>query len=262
MMQKFLPTPKAMQSRQIVGLLVLVISIFMLERVGWAARLQEQTVTWLQPIEFFGMHTAEVLEFPFYIIEHEHKNLEEVQNLKRSYATALAKLSELESVQKENEALRAVIAASPGHTEKKRLAAPVLSYALTAVAMGSADGVSEGDLVYISDVLMGRIVRVQKTQSELVLFSAREAEPVLVQTESGVQGLLVGTGKRTELTQVPVQLTISPGERITTVGQQGIPPGQFVGIVASVAQPSTAPTQTAVIDQLQSFYTVPVVEIR
>jgi cell shape-determining protein MreC len=128
--------------------------------------------------------------------------------------------------------------------------------------MGSDDGVEVGNIVYISDVLVGRIVSVSRTQSQVALFSSRDAEPVLVQTASGAQGLLVGNGTRTLLTQIPVQVSITTGERLTTVGQQGIPPGQFIGVVASVSAPGTAPMQTALIDQLQSFYTVPLVEIR
>lgn len=250
------------QLHQLIVLGLVVVSIFMLERVGWASVLQSHVLTALQPIEFFGMRSAAVLEFPFYLLENERRSAAEVQNLKKSYAHALARLSELEAVQKENDALRAMIVDTDSKTIKKRLAAPVLSYAVTAVALGSEDGVTEGDLVYIADVLIGRVMTVSKTQSQVLLFSSRDSDPVLAQTETGVQGLLVGTGKRVEMTQVPVQLVINPGERLTTVGQPGIPPGQFIGVVASVLQPTTAPMQTAVVDQLYSFYSAPLVELR
>jgi len=208
------------------------------------------------------MQTATVLELPFFVLEQERENAAATAELKKSYAHALARLSELEAVEKENQALRAVITQTSGKVEKKRLAAPVLSYALTAVALGSDDGVQSGALVYIADVLVGRITTVSRDQAQVQLFSSRDAEPVLVITESGIEGLLVGTGKRTELTQIPIQAVVTQGERLTTVGQPGIPPGQFVGIVASVSQPATAPMQTAVIDQLQSFYAASLVEIR
>jgi cell shape-determining protein MreC len=243
-------------------LLVLVLCTLLIERVGWLGHLQERIVGLLQPVEYFGIRTAQLLELPFFVAEQKHATAVELQKLKRSYAMSLAKLSELERVQQENEALRALIASASAQKEKKRLTAPVLSYALTAVAMGSDDGVEVGNLVYISDVLVGRIVSVSRTQSQVALFSTRDAEPVLVQTASGAQGLLVGNGTRTLLTQIPVQVSITTGERLTTVGQQGIPPGQFIGVVASVSAPGTAPMQTALIDQLQSFYTVPLVEIR
>lgn len=261
-MQLPLPTKLNSQLRQFGILALVVVSIFMLERVGWASVLKQGTLTALQPIEYFGMRSAAVLEFPFYLVENEQKSAIEVQELKKSYAKALARLSELEAVEKENAALRAVVADTSKRREKRRLAAPVLSYAMTAVAVGSDDGVQEGALVYISDVVMGRVLSVTKNQSQIVLFSARDSDPVLVQTESGIQGLLVGTGKRVELTQVPVQSVLTPGERVTTVGQPGISPGQFVGVVASVAQPATAPMQTAVVDQLHSFYAVSLVEVQ
>lgn len=249
-------------SKQLLGLVLIVVGIFLLERVGWAQQLQQRTMQLLQPVEYLGIKTATVLEFPFYLIEQERQTAAEIQELKRSYAQTLARLSELEAIEKENEALRTLVSESGTSTKKKKLAAPVLSYSLTAIALGSEDSVQEGALVYISDVLMGRVTTVSKTQSQVTLFSARDSEPVLVKTEAGVQGLLVGTGKRVELTQVPIQTVINPGERLTTVGQPGIPPEQFVGVVASVSQPATAPMQTAVVDQLESFYSTSLVEVR
>ncbi len=256
--------------KQVAILCLAVVSIFMLERVGWARTLQQTTLTVLQPIEYLGMRSASILEFPFYLIDQERKNAAEVSNLKQAYARALARLSELEAVEKENEALRVVIegdgstaqGSNANRREKKQLAAPIISYAMTAIALGSADGIQEGALVYISDTLMGRISTVSKNQSQVLLFQTRDSQPVLVQTESGVQGLLVGTGKRVEVTQLPIQAVINPGERLTTVGQPDIPSGQFVGVVATVSKPATAPMQTAVVDQLHSFYAAPLVEVR
>ena len=250
------------KTRQVVTVVIVVLSVFLLERVGWAALLRERTLQTFKPIVAFGMHSATVLEFPFYLLENEQRSAAEIHDLKRSYAYALARVSELETLEKENQALRALISETKGTQQKKRLAAPVLSYALTGISLGSNDGVAEGALVYISDVLVGRVVEVSQSQSRVMLFSARESDPILVQTASGVQGLLVGSGKRAEVTQIPIQAVVQPGERLTTVGQLGVPPGQFVGLVASVSQPATAPMQTAVVDQLQSFYSASLVEIR
>jgi cell shape-determining protein MreC len=241
---------------------VVFLMIVLIERVGWAGTFRGGALRLFQPFELFGMNVLYNLEFPVRWIEGNRVKAEEVRTLKRSYAEALAKLSELETVKRENETLRALIEKEGSRVEKKLLAAPIISYSLTAIAKGSDAGVTEGALVYVGDTLVGRVTQVSQSQSLVTLFSHPESAQILVQTESGVQGLLVGTGKQLDVTQLPTQSTISVGERITTVGQPGIPPGQLVGVVAAVSQGQTAPMQTAIVDELTSFYTASLVEIK
>lgn len=249
-------------ARLAMAWLVICAGIIIVERVGWQVPLRQGVLKVLQPFQYFGMSVGQGLEFPLRWIEGQQTTADEVRTLKRSYAKALSELSELETLKKENESLRQIIEAEGTKAEKKVLAAPIISYSLTAIARGSEGGVKEGALVYVADTLIGRVTTVEENQSLVTLFSDPHSESVLVQTESGVQGLLVGKGKRLELTQIPVQAALQQGERITTLGQPGIPPGQFVGVVASVSQLQTAPVQTAVIDQLHSFYATSLVEVK
>lgn len=248
--------------KEAAALGVVFVVIILIEQVGWAGAFRAGALRVFQPFELFGMTALYTLEFPVRWIEGNRVKAEEVRSLKRSYAEALAKLSELETIKKENETLRGMIEKEGTTVEKKLLAAPIISYSLTSIAKGADSGIKVGALVYVGDTLAGRITRVEEIQSLVTLFTNPESEDVLVQTESGIQGLLVGTGKRLEVTQLPIQAAITTGERITTVGQPGIPPGQLIGIVAAVSQGQTAPMQVAVIDELNSFYTASLVEVK
>lgn len=248
--------------RQFLIALVVCVLLLLLERVGLSNSFRAAALRVFQPFELFGMTTLTAVEFPLRWITRQKTSAEEVQNLRRSYSQALAQLSELEAVKKENETLRAMIEKETKPIEKKILAAPIISYSLTAIAKGVDDGVGEGALIYVNDTLVGRVTAVEKIQSQVTLFTHPESLKILVKTQNNVQGLLVGTGKKLEVTQLPTQAVVGTGDRVTTVGQPGIPPDQLVGVVTGVSQAQTAPTQTAVLDELNSFYSASLVEVR
>ena len=61
--------------------------------------------------------------------------------------------------------------------------------------------------------------------------------------------------------QLPTDTVITSNDRFVTSGQPGIPPGQFVGVVASIEDNPAAATQTVILDQLVSFYQTSLVEL-
>lgn len=248
--------------RQPIIVLFVFLVLFLVEKVGWVVPLQTVTLRLLQPFQLATVSLVRTFELPVRFIEAKQQEQEALVALQRSYAQALAKLSELETIKKENEALHQLLEKQGSNPQKKVLAAPIISYALTSIARGSDAGISVGQLVFIADTLVGRISAVNREQSTVILLASTDSEPILVETESHVQGLLVGTGKQVKLTQLPSQAVITKGERVTTIGQNGIPPGLFVGIVAAVDHNPTAPVQTVLIDQLNSFYTTAIVEVR
>ncbi len=248
--------------RQPLIFAALFLVIFLMERVGWAEFFKKNTIAVLQPFQFLSMQLVKGAELPFQIMELQKTKAEELATLKRSHAETLAKLSELEGVQKENVALHELINIQGPVVKKKVLAVPIISYSLTAIARGSNSGIQNGALVFVADTLVGRVTTVEENQAFVTLFSDPESLPILVQTEAGIQGVLIGTGKQLKLTQLPTQTEIKKGDRVMTVGQPGIPQGLFVGIISAVESTPTAPMQTAIIDQLNSFYTSSLVEIR
>lgn len=248
--------------RQPLIFVALFLIIFLMERVGWAEFFKRSTITALQPFQFFSMQLVKGAELPFQLVELQKTKAEDLVALRRSHAETLAKLSELEALQKENATLRGLIDTQGPVVKKKVLAVPITSYSLTAIARGSSSGIQPGALVLVADTLLGRVTEVEENQSFVTLFSDPASQPVLVQTEAGIQGVLIGTGKHSKLTQLPTQTEIKKGDRVVSVGQPGIPQGLFIGIVSSVEQSATAPMQTASIDQLNSFYTSSLVEVR
>ncbi len=238
---------------------VCIMCILLAQRVGWYLLLEKQVVRALQPFQAATLAFSNNVISPLEWIETKHASALEEVELKKTYAQALAQLSELERIKKENVALKALVGDLGSSKQKRKIAAPIISYSLTAISLGREDGINEGDRVYSSDTLLGRVSSVEAHQAFITLLSDTHSQPVLVQTQRGVQGILVGNNTRLELTQIPVQAVVEKGDRVTTVGQEGIPAGEFIGLVAQVNQTQTAPTQTASIDQLQSFYSAVVV---
>jgi cell shape-determining protein MreC len=64
------------------------------------------------------------------------------------------------------------------------------------------------------------------------------------------------------LTEIPVNVKLEVGERVVTQGQDGIAPNIFVGRIASLESKPEAAVQTAVIEQVVSFYEATIVEVR
>jgi cell shape-determining protein MreC len=99
-------------------------------------------------------------------------------------------------------------------------------------------------------------------QSEIGLLSQESGPTILAKTESGVQGLIRGDGKRVLLTEIPVDVTLNVGERIVTQGQEGVAPNMFIGRISAVRNDPASAVQTALIEQLVSFYEASIVEVR
>ena len=186
---------------------------------------------------------------------------ERVQDLELRTAEYQAQLSELDQLRQENQALRQLLENSDRKLEQRIIASPLVSYALPSVAAGSVQGVREGGLVLVKNTLVGRISKVGDNQSEVTLLSSPNSNPIISQTELGSKGIVVGDGRNVLLTEVPLDQDLTVGERVVTVGQEGVGRGIFVGTIIRVETRETAPVKTAVLEQFVSFYDVTIVEI-
>lgn len=254
----------ALQTSRYQEWLVLGVCFFVIllsERVGW---LQYPEV-WLQqrilPVRELLGNSALFVHTPFTRVVTGFDDATRVDQLEVEYARVLAQLHELERLEKENQQLRTLLETRETQQTTQRVIASVISYSTPTIAAGSKAGVGTGALVFSAGTLLGQVRSVSEFQSQVSLLRSASGPAMVVQTESGVQGVLVGDGKRVLMQEVPRNRVVEVGQRVVTVGQEGVQSGLLVGVIAQVRAEPTAPTQEIVVDQLVSFYETTVVEV-
>jgi len=186
-----------------------------------------------------------------------------LKQLEGNYAESLSKLNELDALKAENEELRNILGTTSRKLEQKTIVgAPIVSLAYPAVGVGSVDGVREKDMVLINDVLVGTIDQVTEYQSRVSLLSSKRKNRILVRTESGVEGVIDGDGRNVLLTHIPQSIEVKEGERVMTVGQEGIEKNVLIGTIKKIDNDPSQATQTFVVSQLVSFYNAVLVEVK
>lgn len=247
----------------LVGSLVVVL-LAVVEYIGVVDPLRAAGERGLQPFFQAGVAVVEWLRRPLEWARVATRKYSYVLDLELRSAEQVAQLSELNRLQRENQALRELLAVSTPAASRRlsRRLAPVLSYAQPTIGLGSADGVELNDLVVVRGVLVGKVMETSRHQARVrLLASFGESDVLLAQTEQGVSGLLTGDGQQVLLTELPITATIQVGQRVETLGQLGVFPALALGRVAALRRQEGAPTQTAVLDQGVSFYRETLVEV-
>lgn len=247
--------------QELISAIAVGVVVILAERVGWSGAITSNVQKVLIPFASEVTSFIQFVEQPLYSLNSMHSSAAELTKIKALYAQSLSQLTELETLQKENQQLRQMIENRHLSLKERIVAAPVVSYGYPAVSAGSAQSAREGNLILVADTLLGRIVEVGPEESRVELLSSKDAQPVLVETESGLQGIVKGTGRSIVLTQLPPDSNTNVGERVSTLGQPGIKSGIFVGIISGDQTQATSPIKTVPLDQLVSFYTTSLVEI-
>jgi rod shape-determining protein MreC len=254
-------TPAHIRNEWLVGG-CLVVCLWLAEFVGVTQPLQRLVQTAVHPLQFGARQVAQAFVAPVRYGWSLQKAQRRILDLEQRYAESSALLGEMDSLQAENEALRKMIQATDTRLTQRVITTPILSYGHPLVAGGRLDGIQPGQLVLVEQTLMGVITEVSENQSQVALLFQEQTQPLVAKTESGVQGLVKGDGKRVVLTEIPVESQVKEGERVVTAGQEGIPGDVFIGRVVTVQANPQASTQTAVIEQIVSFYATQIVEVR
>lgn len=197
---------------------------------------------------------------PFFVLKKSFQAAQRLQKLELKYNQLLAHVSDLEYLEKENQELRHLL------DFKKRspslvVATPITSHGQPSIGAGLDEGINVGQPVLAAESLLGVIKAVSNHQATITLLAQNSQQPILVVTQSGVEGLLMGDGKNLVLTEIPREAEISSGDRIMTVGQSKIPPRIFVGQIQQVIDRPSAPVKKAIVVQDVSFYEVAAVEV-
>lgn len=216
----------------------------------------------LKPANTVSHQLITLLRIPYFSVIKSHRAALQVQNLEARFSECLAQTGEMQALRDENQTLRQLLENSDRSLTPLVIAAPIVSYGIPLIDRGEQDGVSIGDVVLGSGWLIGLVEKVTPYQANIALLTSLNSPPVLVKTESQVTGLIRGNGKQIMLEEIPKDLELKAGEKILTLGQEGIPPNILVGKIQTLIKNDTAPTQTAVIEQVVSFYELQLVEIR
>jgi cell shape-determining protein MreC len=246
--------------REIFVLIGIILSVGAIEWLGLASPVQKGVQIVAQPIMGLSAQAQQILFRPLGVLTTRYTTMNRVSELEHQLNDALAQISALEQVKEENAQLRQALGAQ-SRPQRTVIGTPIVSYGLPTISVGSDEGVSQGSPVIASDTLVAIVDVVSPRQSTVAVLSQSNSTAVVARTEQGVEGLIVGDGKRILFTEIPRDKELKPGERIVTAGQQRIPANIFLGTVSQVVSEQSAPVQTVIVEQLQSFYDVPVVEV-
>lgn len=158
-----------------------------------------------------------------------------VWQLEQEYQALQAKLADLQQVESRYQALIEQSSASASQSQlshAKAWSVPIVSYPYRMIEVGSKHQIQVGDLVFVNDLLVGRVSQVWTTTAQVNLFSQQQNEPLLVKTQTGVKGLVRLDAGEFVLTEIDRQSPVIEGERVVTMGQPGIPAGLLLGFVA------------------------------
>lgn len=236
--------------------------LFVAEWVGVAIPLSSVIEKWWQGWAVRTTHIAQSVVSPWRYWQTLSTTQRRVRDLELRYAQVLAQVGEVETLRKENETLRALISSSSAQTRPKLVTVPIISYGRPLIAAGEEQGVVPGMMVLHSQVFLGVVDSVSRSQASVTLLTQENSPTILAVTEKGVKGIVSGDGKRVVLSEVPIEAEVAVGERVVTQGQQGIAPGVLVGTVAQVRSQPSAAVKTVVIEQLVSFYEASLIEVK
>lgn len=198
---------------------------------------------------------------PFIFLETAYKNGSSIQSLQQQLSTAQSELAELQGVKQENEALRALFKNTDRTWQATLLASPIVSFGNPAIAVGSQSGINPGDAVLNFGTLVGRVGTVSEHQSEVLLLSSVSTPFLLARSESGVTGIVRGTGQQIIFTEVNRSSQVEVGELVVTSGQAGVPKDIPIGTIRTQTSTAAEPVLTFQLNQPVTFYESSVVEV-
>jgi cell shape-determining protein MreC len=226
--------------------------------LGWGRVAGEKI---LAPLWTAAYNSVQLVVWPVAAVKNASTARLALLDLEIKYQLASAQLTEVQRLQEEHQALRGLLENTDRQLIKSYIAAPIVSYGTPFLNRGEADGIRPGNLVLVANALVGRVLAVTPHQAEVQLLSHPASQPILVQTESGVKGMIVGDGQNIILTEVPPDAKLEQDQRVVTAGQVGIARDLFIGRISKVEQLPQAATQRAIISQTVSFFDVRVVEV-
>lgn len=255
-------TVSSVTSREFVVELFVVVVLIILELTIGFGSLQRLLGPVVVPLSQLVVQSVRVVSLPLRPLTNWSAPQERIQQLSQQLAQTEGRIAQLEQLQTENAELRSLLENRHLQVKPRRLARPITSSIVPLVWLGENSDVRPGWLVLYKDTLLGQVLSVEGQYARVALLTAsNDTGGIVVQTASGVRGIVRASNGRVIVTNVPPEVIIAINERVTTVGQPGITPGKFIGLTAEIERDPDQASQTIVIDQLVSFYQTSVVEL-
>ncbi len=246
---------------------IMVVVLVLLELIGVNANLMKQSRELIMPAIRLEVKMVTGLYSFVDSVSTFQTAARRVQDLEIKLAYAMAQLTQLEQVKQENEHLRQLLNSSNRTLEPVVISSPVLSLAKPAVKLPVKSDQAEiavklGSPVLVHGTLTGIVASFSHDVAYVDLLWQKDCPPILAETNTGVQGIIQGDGKRVLLTEVPTEAELEVGQRVITSGQESIDQGLYIGEIQSLRSGAEAAVKTAVVEQYVSFYEAEIVEIR
>jgi rod shape-determining protein MreC len=184
-----------------------------------------------------------------YLATREHL-CQENRALREQYMLLSAKLQKFQSLERENNRLRSLLASASRFKNERLLIAELLSVdldpykQLVVINKGETDGVYVGQPLLDANGVMGQITYVNPLSATAILISdPSHALPVQI-NRNGLRTLVIGTGNANELIlkHIPSSGDIKPGDVVSTSGLGGrFPPDYPVGKITHIERPPGEP---------------------
>lgn len=239
---------------------ILVVGFFQVFGIGRGIILFGRNV--VNPLLSFNIKMASSVNSFFIHIRQQYKLARRVQDLELKLAQSSAQLGDLDQLRQENQELRKLLNSADRSLSRIVLSQPIVSYAQPTISVPSELNLLSGTAVLVEGVMVGVIRETKLGVASIDLLWSKDVSPVLALTDTGVQGLVVGDGRRVLLTEVPIDQELEIGQRVITVGQRGVEKGLFLGEVRSILTGNSSAVKTAVLEQYVSFYEANLVEVR
>jgi len=214
--------------------LSLSLVLFLLDGLGVLKPIKFPVEISLNQISKIGEPVVDLIQAPMKAVRYYRTGTSRIVNLENQLAEALATQVKVETLQKENSDLRAMVNA-PMPKDWNYIVAPVLGLQNQELVLGVglADNVQVGDTVVYKEVLVGTIKTVSQRQSRVLLTTAPSSKVAVTVSNQNLDGLVAGTGEGLKLLQVLQSATIQTGQIVVSSGLDSIQPKLVVGKIIS-----------------------------
>lgn len=191
------------------------------------------------------------------------KDSRELQKLRKENRELYSKAAEIVRIKRDNDALRSQFETNTTK-QFKLLPSNIVGFlgglstpTSFIIDAGKKDSVKEGMTVIFQNNLLGKIASASDSFSQVALVY-NQGFSVLVNSETGVLGVVRGQGDFFLLEHVSVSEVLQKGQILTTKGEinnlgWGIPNDLIVGKISSISRDPQATFQTAKIESLVNF---------
>ncbi len=185
----------------------------------------------------------------------------ESDRLREENAQLRAKLSEMQNLKRDNDALRSQFEGESVELNSL-LPAQVLGFqgSITnpealIIDRGANDNVRKGQAVVIGKNIVGIIDTVSERYSSIVVVTSASFSTVAKTSENSVLGVIRGAGDFLLFNQVAITDTLEEGDTVLTRGTistsgTGVPPDLIIGKVETVRKVESEPFQSAKVESL------------